>query len=130
MCATSSPPPAILPSAARAPVEYLRAVFDGYADRFELHLISLGYRIPGLIRAALLRHPAIAAGERLGPVLDLGCGTGLVAVVLSDLPIGPLVGVDVSPRMLAQRGGKAALCRTARGRPDAAPGRRLRHAGS
>ena len=99
-----------LPSADAGPVEYLRAVFDGYADRFELHLISLGYRIPGLIRAALMRHPAIAAGERLGPVLDLGCGTGLVAVVMSDLPIGPLVGVDVSPRMLANGGGQAALC--------------------
>jgi predicted TPR repeat methyltransferase len=95
-----------LPSAARAPVEYLRAVFDGYADRFEAHLISLGYRTPGLIHAALLRHPAIAAGERLGPALDLGCGTGLVAVVLSDLPIGPLVGVDVSSRMLAQASAK------------------------
>ena len=48
-----------------------------------------------------LQHPAIAAGERVGPALDLGCGTGLVAVALSDLPIGPIVGVDVSPRMLA-----------------------------
>jgi predicted TPR repeat methyltransferase len=95
-----------LPSAARAPVEYLRAVFDGYADRFEAHLVSLGYRVPGLIRAALLRHSSIAAGERLGPALDLGCGTGLVAVVLSDLPIGPLVGVDVSSHMLAHASAK------------------------
>lgn len=92
---------AVVPGEERAPVEYLRAVFDGYADRFDPHLVSLGYRAPGLIRAALVRHPAIVAGERLGPVLDLGCGTGLVAVAISDLPVGPIVGVDVSPRMLA-----------------------------
>lgn len=90
----------VMPGATRAPVEYLRAVFDGYADRFEAHLISLGYRIPGLMRAAVASHPEIAAGRSLGPALDLGCGTGLVGVVLSDLAVGPLTGVDVSPRML------------------------------
>jgi predicted TPR repeat methyltransferase len=90
-----------LPGADRAPAEYLRAVFDGYADRFDTHLVSLGYRVPGLIREALARHPAIVAGRRVGPALDLGCGTGLVAVAISDLPIGPIVGVDTSPGMLA-----------------------------
>lgn len=90
-----------LPSSSRAPVEYLRTVFDGYADRFELHLISLGYRVPGLIRDAITRHPAILAGGHIDSVLDLGCGTGMAAVALSDLLAGPLVGVDVSPRMLA-----------------------------
>jgi predicted TPR repeat methyltransferase len=96
----------VVPGEVRAPVEYLRAVFDGYADRFDLHLISLGYRVPGLIRAALTRHPTIVAGERLGPALDLGCGTGLVAVAVSDLPIGPIIGVDVSPRMLESAAAK------------------------
>jgi predicted TPR repeat methyltransferase len=91
----------VVPGAMRAPSEYVRAVFDGYAERFESHLISLGYRAPGLIRAALLQHPTIAAGEQLGPALDLGCGTGLIAVAISDLPIAPIVGVDLSPRMLA-----------------------------
>jgi predicted TPR repeat methyltransferase len=89
-----------LPSARRAPPEYLRAVFDGYAARFEAHLIGLGYRVPGLIRAAVRRHAALPEVGRLGPVLDLGCGTGLVAVALSDLPLGPLTGVDLSQRML------------------------------
>jgi predicted TPR repeat methyltransferase len=95
-----------LPGAERAPAEYLRAVFDGYADRFDMHLVSLGYRVPGLIREALTRHPAIVAGGRVGPVLDLGCGTGLVAVAVSDLPIGPIVGVDTSPGMLANANAK------------------------
>ncbi|MEO9189009.1 MAG: methyltransferase domain-containing protein [Acetobacteraceae bacterium] len=85
----------------RAPAQYVRAVFDGYAARFEAHLISLGYRIPGLMRAALLRHASIPDGEQLGPVLDLGCGTGLAAVALLNLPCGPITGVDLSPRMLA-----------------------------
>jgi predicted TPR repeat methyltransferase len=96
----------IMPSATRAPAEYLRAVFDGYAERFEQHLISLGYRMPGLFRAVLRQHPRIAAGERVGPVLDLGCGTGLVALAIADLPVGPLTGVDIAPQMLAQAAAK------------------------
>ncbi len=91
----------VLPQATRAPKAYLETVFDGYASRFEAHLISLGYRAPGLLRAALLAHlPPSDKGTQIGPVLDLGCGTGLVGVVLSDLELGGLVGVDASNRML------------------------------
>lgn len=85
----------------RAPEDYIRTVFDGYADRFESHLISLGYNIPGAIRSALQNHPRIVAGLSLGPVLDLGCGTGMVALAIGDLPLGPFTGIDLSPRMLA-----------------------------
>lgn len=93
----------LLPGAARAPVDYVRPVFDGYADRFEDHLISLGYRVPGLIRAKLLSwRPGLGSGETCGPVLDLGCGTGLFGVVMCDAALRPLVGVDLSPRMLEQ----------------------------
>jgi predicted TPR repeat methyltransferase len=91
----------IVPGAQRAPIEYLRTVFNGYADRFEAHLLSLGYRVPGLIRATLQAH-----GIAGGPVLDLGCGTGLLAVVLTDLTDGPFVGVDVSSEMLVHASAK------------------------
>lgn len=87
----------ILPSASRAPAEYVETVFDGYADRFDEHLVSLGYRVPGLLRARLL---AARPGGAFGPVLDLGCGTGFMGVVLSDLALDALVGVDLSTRML------------------------------
>jgi predicted TPR repeat methyltransferase len=90
-----------MPSSKRAPEEYIRTVFDGYADRFENHLISLRYGIPGAIRGVLLNHPRIASGLSLGHVLDLGCGTGLVALAIGDLPIESFTGVDLSPRMLA-----------------------------
>lgn len=92
-----------LPQADRAPAPYLETVFDGYAKRFEMHLIGLHYRVPGLLRSVLLElRNGGAAAEKLGPVLDLGCGTGLMAVVLSDLAFGPFVGVDLSAGMLAE----------------------------
>ena len=91
-----------LPSATRAPVEYITTVFDGYADRFETHLLSLGYLAPARIRLALEKHPKVLQEEPIGRVLDLGCGTGLVALAIGDLPLGPITGVDLSRRMLDQ----------------------------
>ena len=90
----------ILPGDSRAPAKYVETVFDGYADRFDEHLISLGNRIPGLLRAMLLAEIPGLGHETCGPLLDLGCGTGFVAVVLSDLRFDALVGVDLSQGML------------------------------
>ena len=94
----------LLPSARRAPPDYLRAVFDGYANRFDEHLIGLGYRIPGAMRQVVLAY--LDAGGTCDGVLDLGCGTGLVGVAIADLPIGPIVGIDVSSRMLSEAAAK------------------------
>ncbi len=98
----------LLPDCARAPDDYLEAVFDGYAGKFEQHLLDLGYRVPGLVRAGLAPEPA------LGRVLDLGCGTGLVGVMLSDLGVGALTGVDLSGRMLAEAERKGLYARLAK----------------
>lgn len=86
----------------RAPAGFLKRSFDLCAGWIEAHLAGLGYRIPELACDVLRQHPSIRAGNPLGPVLDLGCGTGLVAVALHGLPVGPFTGVDISPNMLAQ----------------------------
>lgn len=79
----------------RAPPDYVRILFDGYAERFDQHLVHLGYRGPGLVRRVLSRQ-----GPATGPVLDLGCGTGLLALACKDLAPQDWIGVDLSPRML------------------------------
>jgi predicted TPR repeat methyltransferase len=89
-----------MPDSKRAPAGYIRAVFDGYADRFESHLTALEYSLPAAIRSLLLAAPKIAAGCSLGPVLDLGCGTGMIASALDGLAIGPITGIDLSWQML------------------------------
>jgi predicted TPR repeat methyltransferase len=80
-----------------APPAYVRELFDDYAERFETDLVGmLGYRGHLAVAAplaALRPQPAAAA-------LDLGCGTGLAGPLLRPLA-RRLVGVDLSPRMLA-----------------------------
>jgi predicted TPR repeat methyltransferase len=80
-----------------APPEYVRQLFDEYADRFDTHLVNgLAYRTPEkLVR--LLREAASGSPE--SRVLDLGCGTGLFGEALAIRP-QLLVGVDLSARML------------------------------
>jgi predicted TPR repeat methyltransferase len=77
--------------------EYIRRLFDGYADTFNRHLtVSLGYNLPREMVADLL-----AVGSRAVPwdVLDLGCGTGLVGFELAAHNRS-LVGVDLSPKII------------------------------
>ncbi len=82
---------------------YVRSLFDDYALRFDRHLVrSLKYCGPELIADALRRAAARRMREaRFDLVLDLGCGTGLMARALQGTA-GRIEGVDLSPRMLAQ----------------------------
>jgi predicted TPR repeat methyltransferase len=74
-------------------------LFDGNADRFDLHLVELlQYRAPEVVCEALGRH--VESGARLD-FLDAGCGTGLGGLLLMGWA-RTLVGVDLSPKMVAQ----------------------------
>lgn len=76
---------------------YVAELFDSYADTFDAHLTGkLEYRVPQALAALLAEHPGTS-----GPVLDVGCGTGLMATVLPEA-LRPVDGIDIAPKMLAK----------------------------
>ena len=85
-------------AASKAPLGYLRAIFNDYANSYDLHYTNnLQYKLPGQI-AWMLRDQAIDLGRNLA-VIDLGCGTGLCGEQMSG-HAEHLVGVDASASML------------------------------
>ena len=102
-CGAAEAPP-------RAADDYVRDVFDGFAESFDEQLIqNLGYRAPEVLVQALLE-VLPGSGARLD-VLDAGCGTGLCAPLLRK-HARRLVGVDLSGGMVEKarvRGGYDAL---------------------
>lgn len=84
----------------RAPSQYIEKLFDGYADKFDTHLVkNLEYKTPAELLRLLKQIAELPSGE--WDVLDLGCGTGLAGVEIS-LYARQLVGVDLSTKMLAK----------------------------
>lgn len=76
--------------------DYIRNLFDDFADGFEQTLVEqLRYDTPAQLARLLQRLGADAATS----VLDLGCGTGLMAEQLAR-PGRVIDGLDLSPRML------------------------------
>jgi predicted TPR repeat methyltransferase len=89
----------------RAADQYVVQVFDGYAERFEAHLVGqLEYDVPQQIAALVRNHAGTGRPATNWDVLDLGCGTGLVGAAIATSGItagaGDLVGVDLSRKML------------------------------
>lgn len=73
--------------------DYVRDLFDSFADSFETSLRKIDYRVPDLLKSAL-------TGEKDGlRVLDAGCGTGLNAPFLKTIA-SALTGIDLSPKMI------------------------------
>ncbi len=79
------------------PLAYTQALFDDYANRFDVSLIKrLNYVAPEQL-AALLR--VNFGSQCFATAIDLGCGTGLMGAQLRN-EIGYLTGIDVSRSML------------------------------
>ena len=79
-----------------APPQFVRGLFDEYADRFEQDLVAtLRYRGHEQVCEPLTTlHPA-----RFVSALDAGCGSGLAAPLLRSRA-QRLAGIDLSPRMI------------------------------
>lgn len=89
---------------ATPPAEYVEALFDGYAERFDKALIeNLGYRVPE--RLAGLVAEVAGADTQFARVVDLGCGTGLFGERLRRTSSW-LEGYDLSQGMLSVAAGK------------------------
>jgi predicted TPR repeat methyltransferase len=83
---------------AAMPEGYVRALFDGYASRFDKALTeNLNYTAPEILLDAVRQQHT----GRFGAALDLGCGTGLGGAAFRA-SVDWLVGVDLSGGMLAQ----------------------------
>jgi predicted TPR repeat methyltransferase len=83
----------------RASDNYVRHIFDNFANSFDRVLDQLGYQAPALI-AGFLDRVVHTAGATLA-IADAGCGTGLCAEFLRPRA-KRLVGVDLSSGMLAR----------------------------
>jgi len=92
---------AISETAAAAPANHVRRIFDQCAESFEKTLVEeLEYKTPEVLFNLLSPHISSDIN-----ILDLGCGTGLGASFYKPYS-KKLIGVDVSPKMLKQAAAK------------------------
>jgi len=82
------------------PKEYVKNLFDDYAERFDDSLIKqLEYKLPFLVKELILKlDPTRKTFEK---VIDLGSGTGLTGKELRDITDN-LTGIDISSNMVAK----------------------------
>lgn len=78
-------------------------LYGDWATTYDADFVaSSGYIVYAQVADQLLRNRTLIDG----PVLDIGCGTGIVGVCLREGGIEIVDGVDISPPMLAEAGKK------------------------
>ena len=91
---------------ARGP-EQVAALYDRWSDTYDAEMAANGYRHPSIALALLARHLPRGAA----PLLDAGCGTGLVGEWMGILGYPEVEGLDISPGMLARARAKGIYAR-------------------
>ncbi len=87
--------------------EEVAALYDRWADTYDAEMAAAGYRHPSIALALLARH--LPRGAQ--PVLDAGCGTGLVGEWLGIVGYPQIEGLDLSTGMLERAKAKGAYAR-------------------
>jgi len=77
-------------------VEELEAGYDDWAKTYDDDLQRFGYRLPAIVTGLCGRY----VSRDSVPLLDAGCGTGLIGDALHLLGYERLVGIDMSTGML------------------------------
>lgn len=74
----------------------LERAYDQWADKYDEHVTTFGYRIPAVAAGLIGRYlmPEIA------PILDAGVGTGLMGEILEAMGYQGQIGIDMSKGML------------------------------
>ena len=89
-----------------APSSFVRGLYDGYAHKFDDHLLGkLQYRTPLLLTTALIEHSKESVALSFQNICDLGCGTGLMLSAMLDAGIidarhAVSIGIDLSSGMI------------------------------
>ncbi|GJM07696.1 MAG: methyltransferase [marine bacterium B5-7] len=84
----------------KPPLAYVQQLFDSYAEQYDEHMQEqLDYQVPELLEKQLSEQ--LPNAKNLLNVLDLGCGTGLLAETLKPYA-KHLTGVDISAAMLTK----------------------------
>ena len=85
-------------------IAQLETAYDGWAEGYDESVSALGYTNPALVSALFARlMPDVS-----GPILDAGCGTGVIGEILSLAGYEFIDGIDLSVGMLKRakaRGG-------------------------
>jgi ubiquinone/menaquinone biosynthesis C-methylase UbiE len=74
----------------------IRESYENWASGYDVENIGNGFRLPTIGAAFVARY----VPNDQGPILDAGCGTGLVGEALAILGYENIVGLDISPAML------------------------------